>query len=77
MANQFTGGRFRNIEVERTCRMMLYPLAEVGVGMLVAVCVGGGQFVMNILRDGKRREREKQQDKTEGESAFHEPAHEE
>ncbi len=34
---------------------MLYPLAEVGVGMLVPIMVSRRQLVMNILRHCKRR----------------------
>lgn len=64
-SNQVAEGRFRNIEVERTGRMMLNPLAEVGIGMLVPVRIGRRQFVVDILRDGKRRQREKQQDEAE------------
>ena len=34
---------------------MLYPLTEVGVGMLVPIVVSRRQLVMNILRHGKGR----------------------
>jgi ribosomal 50S subunit-recycling heat shock protein len=35
--------------------MMLYPLAEVGIGVLVTIVVRSSQFVMDILRHGQRR----------------------
>jgi hypothetical protein len=34
---------------------MLYPLAEVGVGVFVPIVIGSRQLVMDILRHGKRR----------------------
>lgn len=60
-SNQVAEGRFWNIEVERTGRMVLDPLAEVCIGVLVSVRISRRQFVMDILRDGKRRQREKQE----------------
>lgn len=43
--------------------MVLHPLTEVGIGMLMAVRVGGSQLMMYILRCGKRRQGEKKDDK--------------
>ena len=43
--------------------MMLYPLAEVGVGMLVSIVVSRSQLVMDILRHGKRRNGKQKEDK--------------
>jgi hypothetical protein len=37
---------------------MLYPLTQVGVGVLVPIVVGSRQLVMDVLRHGKRRKRE-------------------
>ena len=34
---------------------MLYPLAEVGVGVFVPIVVSRRQLVMDILRHSKRR----------------------
>ncbi len=34
---------------------MLYPLAEVGVGVLMPIVVSRRQLMMDILRHGKRR----------------------
>ena len=48
---------------------MLDPLTEVGVGVLVPIVVGRRQLVMDILRHGKRRKSEQQQDKAERHSA--------
>jgi hypothetical protein len=38
--------------------MVLNPLAEVGIGVLVAVVIGGRQLVVYILRNGKRGQSE-------------------
>ena len=43
-----------NINIERPGRVMLYPLAEVGVRVLVPIVVSRGQLVVDILRHGKR-----------------------
>jgi hypothetical protein len=37
---------------------MLYPLAQVGIGVFMPIVVGSRQLVMNILRHGKRRKSE-------------------
>ena len=39
-------------------RVILHPLAEVSIGMLMAVVVRCRQLVMNLQRRGKRRHRE-------------------
>lgn len=44
---------------------MLDPLAEVGVGVLVPIVVSRRQLMMNILRNGKRRDGEQEQDKAD------------
>jgi len=41
-------------------RVVLDPLAEVGIGMFVAVMVGGSQLVVNLQRRGERRHREQE-----------------
>ena len=60
----------RNADIERAGRVMLHPLAEVGVGVLVPIVVSRRQLVMNILRHGKRRNGEQQQDKADRHSAL-------
>ncbi len=37
---------------------MLHPLTEVVIGMLVTIVVRRRQLVMDVLRHGKRRERQ-------------------
>ena len=44
-----------HIKIERSRRMMLHPLAEIVVGVFMAIRVGGSQFVVHILGDGERR----------------------
>ena len=53
MADLITGGRFRDIEIDGPRRMVLDPLAEVGIGVLVAIMISGRQLVVDILRDGE------------------------
>jgi len=43
--------------------VVLNPLTEVVIGMFMAVGVGSGQFMMHILRDGKRRQHKEQKNK--------------
>lgn len=62
MPNQFAEGQPRDIEIQRTRRMMLDPLAHVGIGVLVAVMIGRRQFMMHILRNGKRRQHQEDTD---------------
>ena len=45
--------------------MVLNPLAEVGIGVLVSIVVGSRQLMMDVLRHGKRRKGEQQEDKAE------------
>jgi len=45
----------RSADVERPGGVMLYPLAQIGVGVLVSIVVGSRQLVMDVLRHGKRR----------------------
>jgi hypothetical protein len=39
--------------IERTGRVVLHPLTEVGIRMFVPIMVSRRQLVMDILRDGK------------------------
>lgn len=57
-----------NIQVTRSGRMMLDPLAEVVIGMFMAIGIGGGQLMMNILRDGKRCQRQQDAHETDRET---------
>ncbi len=62
-------GEERSPDIERPGRVMLDPLAQVGIGVLVSIVVGSRQLMMNVLRHGKRRKGEQQQDKAERHSA--------
>jgi hypothetical protein len=59
-----------NIDIERTGRVMLQPLAEVGVRVLVPIVVSRRQLVMDILRHSKRRNGEQKQDEADRHSAL-------
>lgn len=56
MLNQLAEGRPGHMKIERSRRVMLNPLAEIVVGVFMAVCVGGGQFMVHVLRNGEGRE---------------------
>ena len=60
-SDQLTGNQNRRAGIQRAGRMVLDPLAEVGVGVLVTVVVGGRQLMMYILRDSERRDCQEQQ----------------
>ncbi len=53
MPDKFPGGYFRGIEIERSCRVVLHPLTEVVIRVLMAIRIGGGQFMMDLLCNGK------------------------
>ena len=44
---------------------MLNPLAEIVVGMFMAVGVGGGQFMVHVLRNGEGREGHEQENQAD------------
>lgn len=50
------GRQWRDRDDQRAGGVMLDPLAEVGIRVFVTVMVCRGQFMMDILRNGKRRE---------------------
>ena len=56
MFDQLAEGRPRDIKIERSRRMMLHPLAEIVVGVFMAVGVGGGQLMVYVLRHGEGRQ---------------------
>lgn len=57
-SDQLAGDQNRCAGIQRAGRMVLDPLAEVGIGVFVAVVVGGRQLMMHILRDRERRQSE-------------------
>ena len=59
----------RSANIERPGRVMLYPLAEVGIGVLVPIVVSRRQLVMDILRHCKWRNGEQQEDEADRHSA--------
>jgi hypothetical protein len=48
--------------------MMLYPLAEIGIGVLVTIMVGSSQLVVDILRRGERGKPKEDTDHPQGHS---------
>ena len=59
----------RSAVIKRAGRVMLHPLAEVGVGVFVPIVVSRRQLVMDILCHGKRRNGKQQEDKADCHSA--------
>ena len=59
----------RSADIERPGGVMLYPLAQIGVGVRVSIVVGSRQLVMDVLRHGKRRKGKQQQNKAKPHSA--------
>lgn len=55
-SDQLTGDQNRRAGIQRAGRMVLDPLAEVGIGVFVAVVVGRRQLMMDILCDSERRQ---------------------
>lgn len=62
MPDEFTKRQPRNIKIQRPRRMVLDPLAEVGIGVFVPVVIGRRQFVVHILSNGKRSQPEQDDD---------------
>ncbi len=54
--------------------MVLNPLAEIGVGVLMAVVIGRGEFVMDFQRRRKGRQRQEDGAERKGEQPA-EPRH--
>jgi len=53
-ADRLEGRTRRTAKIERAGRMVLHPLTEIGVRVFVAVRIGRGQLMMDVLRDGER-----------------------
>ena len=69
---EFERGTGRAANIKRAGRMVLHPLAEVGIGMFVSVRISGSQLMMDVLGDCKRGQCQKKQDE-----AYRKPAREE
>jgi hypothetical protein len=54
MPDEFAYRWSRNVEIKRAGRMVLHPLAKVGVGVLMPIVVGNRQLVMDILCHSER-----------------------
>ena len=76
--------RRRRIREQRTAGVMLNPLTKVGIGMLVPILIGRGQFVVDFQRNRERsqyqqhagqRQRQRCSEKTAGERFCQHTAH--
>ena len=65
MFDQLAEGRPRHIKIERSRRMVLDPLAEIVVGVFMAVGIGGGQFMVHVLRNSEGRQNHEQEDEAD------------
>jgi len=50
--------------------MVLNPLTEIIIGMFMAVGIGSGQFMMDFLRNGKRRKHQQDTHQANREASF-------
>lgn len=57
-------GGLGRIKVKRSGRLVLHPLAEVRIGVLMPIRIGGSQLMMDIQCDGEWRQ--DQEDETHG-----------
>jgi len=62
------GDQRRHIARQGLACVVLDPLAEVRIGMFVAVMIGRGQFVMDLESDRKRRQGQKDAHQGQGET---------
>ena len=70
MRDEFTRRNVGDIKTTRSRRMMLNPLTEIVIGMFMTVGIGSGQFMMDILRDGKRRKSQQDTHETDREAGL-------
>lgn len=52
--------RDRNLTGQRVTCVIRHPLAEIGIGVFVAVMIGSRQFVMDLQRGGERSYRKQE-----------------
>ena len=45
--------------------MVLDPLTEIGIGVFMPVCIGGSQFMVDILSHRKRSQRQQEDNQAE------------
>ena len=50
----------RPTDIDRAGRVMLHPLTQIGIRMLVPICISCRQFVMDVLCCSERREHKNQ-----------------
>ena len=62
-------GTGRATNINRAGRMVLHPLAEVGIGVFVSVRISGSQLMMDVLGYCKRGQYQKKQDEAYRKSA--------
>jgi len=62
-------GTGRATNINRAGRMVLHPLAEIGIGVFVSVRISGSQLMMDVLGYCKRGQYQKKQDEAYRKSA--------
>ena len=68
MSNYLTDSQSRDIQINRPGNMMLDPLTDVGIRMFMAIRIGSGQFMVNVLGHGKRSQPQDETDHPQGHS---------
>ena len=58
----------RTAEIDRTRRVMLHPLTQVGVRVFVPVRISRSELMVDILSDGERSEGEQNKNQAQRES---------
>jgi hypothetical protein len=59
----------RTAKIDRSGRMVLHPLAEIGIGVFVSIRVSGSKLMMDILGDRKRSQGQEQSDQADRKAA--------
>jgi hypothetical protein len=69
LPDHFPGRKAWSAKVDRAGGVVLNPLAEIGIRVLMFIGVRRRQFMVDILCDSKRSDREQKKDEPDGQSA--------
>lgn len=59
-------GTGRATKIDRTGRVVLHPLTQIGVGVFVSVGISRSELMMHVLGYGKRSQCQEESDEAEG-----------
>lgn len=66
MSDGFDDRELGRTDVKRPGRLMLHPLAEIRIGVLMPIRIGGSQLMMDIQCDGERRQDQENETHAQG-----------